>query len=228
MNQATLIHRDPALASVMGAIGGNDESDFGVEFGEDWDDDFEGDYDEDEEDDMDFDMGVEFAGPGKKMKVSSNEVKKILAKRFASMRRAASRGRILEPNRGSHVKVERYVFTLSETLTLNTAQAFTTLTGQPDTAIRPQRLTCNSPAPGFAFLQEIKLANVSVSVGAGQEDAFNYGANAVDASLDMPTLTPANRATILGNYTGFVPPGYVGGASYTFSASFKGPARIVA
>ena len=201
MNQGQLIRRDPALASIMGAIGGDDESDFGVEFG---------------------------AAPTKLAKVSKGQVRQLLARRFAMMQRTNRRGRILEPNKGSAVKVERYVFTVSETLTLATPQAFTTLTGQPDTAIRPQRLTCNAPSPGFAFLQEIKLANVSVSVGSGQEDAFNYGANAVDASLDMPTLTPANRATILGNYTGFVPPGYVGAAAYTFSASFKGPARIVA
>jgi hypothetical protein len=47
-------------------------------------------------------------------------------------------------------------------------------------------------------------------------------------SLDMPTLSPANRATVLGFYTGFIPPGFVLGAAYTFVASFKGPATIVA
>jgi len=94
-------------------------------------------------------------------------------------------------------------------------------TGQPDTNIRPQRCTMNAPQPGFATIAEIKVANVSVSVG-GTQDAFDYSALGVGQSLDMPTLTPANRATVLGNYTGFVPPGYVGGAPYTFCASFKG------
>jgi hypothetical protein len=74
---------------------------------------------------------------------------------------------------------------------------------------------------------EIKVANVSVTVG-GTQDAFDYSAIGVEQSLDMPTLSPANRATVLGNYTGFVPPGYVALAAYTFCASFKGPAQIVA
>lgn len=139
-----------------------------------------------------------------------------------------SRNRILEPNKGSKIKVEKYSFTISQAITLGAAVAFTTLNGQPDTTIRPQRVTMNAPVPMFAFIQEIKVANVSVSVGSGLEDAFDYSAIGVGQQLDMPTLSPANRATVLGQYTGLVPPGYVGGTVTNFSVSFKGPASIVA
>ena len=72
------------------------------------------------------------------------------------------------------------------------------------------------------------LLLLNPAVGAGQEDAFNYNANGVGQSLDMPTLNPANRATVLGNYTGFVPPGFIAATVVPFSVTFKGPATLVA
>jgi len=150
-----------------------------------------------------------------------------LWQRHAQHRSATSRrAMLLEPNKGSAVKVERYVFAVNDTITLGTAKALS-MSGQPDTNIRPQRCTINAPAPGFATISEIKVANVSVTVG-GTQDAFDFSPNGVGQSLDMPTLSPSNKATVLGNYTGFVPPGYVGASSYTMCASFKGPASIVA
>lgn len=140
--------------------------------------------------------------------------------------RSRARRELLEPNAGSTVKVERYGFAVNQTLTLGVAVAIDA-SGQPDTNIRPQRVTMNAPSPGFATITEIKVANVSVSVG-GTQDAFDYSAQAVGSHLDMPTLSPANRARILGNYSGFVPPGFAGAASYVFCVSFKGPASIVA
>jgi hypothetical protein len=236
MRANQLVGRDAALASVMGAMG-NGESDFGAEFAGDlfedeFGDEFDDEFDLGDEDDDD-DYGAEFAedygyvgGPRKRRSLGA--ARKALARRWSAMARTRRRNSILEPNKGSSVKVERYTFTLSETITLGTAQAFTTLSGQPDTTIRPQRLTTNAPSPMFAFIQEIKVANVSVSVGSGQEDAFNYNALGVGQMLDMPTLSPANRATILGNYTGFVPPGFVATTQVPFSVSLKGPSSIIA
>jgi hypothetical protein len=232
-NAQQLAFRDPALAALLlGAVavsatnfGG--DSDFGAEFGDDddvGDDDYGAEFGDDD------DYGADFGKAAVKVKRPQNQAQLVALwkNHHAKKARASRREMLLEPNKGSAVKVERYTFTLSQAITLGTAVAFTTLTGQPDTSIRPQRLTCNAPAPMFAFLQEIKVANVSVSVGSGLEDAYNYNANGVGQQLDMPTLSPANRATILGSYTGFVPPGFVGGTAVYFSASLKGPASIVA
>lgn len=254
-NASILGLRDPAMAALMGGISGDS---FGNEFGDDYGDDDDDDYDDDDEDidDIAAEMAAEFGDEvGAAVKRSfiskvTSKAKKIparvkrshaiqrssadaaamraLKKLQAQQRITSSRVRILEPNKGSNIKVERYSFTISQAITLGTAVAFTTLNGQPDTTVRPQRVSMNAPCPMFAFIQEIKVANVSVSVGAGLEDAFDYSAQAVGQNLDMPTLSPANRATVLGQYSGLVPPGYVGGTVTNFCVSFKGPASIVA
>lgn len=237
-NAQLLALRDPAQAALFGVIalaGSNfgGDSDFGAEFGDD--DDYGAEFGDDDDYGAEFgddDYGADFGAARKPVKVKrpANQSQLVALWKNVHAKKAMAKRRemLLEPNKGSAVKIEKYTFTLSQAITLGTAAAFTTLTGQPDTSIRPQRLTCNAPAPMFAFLQEIKVANVSVSVGSGLEDAYNYNANGVGQSLDMPTLSPANRATILGSYTGFVPPGFVGGTAVYFSASMKGPASIVA
>jgi hypothetical protein len=235
-------------------FGSEDGDDFGSEFGDDDDDDELDDYgaefgdDDDDWDDYGSDFGAAVATktkkkavrPGMKMpahlamhpamnrRPSQQALANLWRARAVKAVNTASRTHLLEPNKHSKVKVEKYTFPLSQAIVLGTAVAFTTLSGQPDTSIRPQRVTCNAPAPMFAYLQEIKVANVSVTVGSGLEDAYAYNANGVGQSLDMPTLSPANRATVLGSYTGFVPPGYVQGSNQYFTVSFKGPASIVA
>jgi hypothetical protein len=131
---------------------------------------------------------------------------------------------LLDPNKGSDIKVERYSFGLNQALVLGTSVGLD-LTNQPDTTIRPQRVLMNAPSPGFCTITEIKVANVSVFVGVA-EDAYFYSAVAVGVHLDMPTLTPANRATVLGTYGGQVPPGFTGGSAFLFCTSFQGPATI--
>jgi|SRR5208282_3581800 len=127
--------------------------------------------------------------------------------REVSRRLTNLREMLLEPNRGSSIKIERYSFGIHTTITLGVAKAPLTLTGQPDVKIRPQRVIMNAPSPGFAIIDEIKVANVSVTAGV-QEDAFNYSSLAHGVHLDMPTLSPANRATVLGEMTGRVPEGF--------------------
>lgn len=235
-NSRQLAMRDPALAAIMGAItgtnfgveprrGGRSVSSFGDEYGDDpfGADDVGDDYGAEFGDDY----GAEFGAAALARPTPAAAAAAWRAKR-AQMAATARRGRILEPNKGSAVKVEKYAFSISQTITLGTAVSFTTLTGQPDTTIRPQRVSMNAPSPMFAFVQEIKVANVSVTIGSGLEDAWNYNALGVGQALDMPTLSPANRATVLGSYSGFVPPGFVGGTSTTFSVTFKGPSSIVA
>jgi hypothetical protein len=219
----SLARRDPALAAAMGIIG----SDFGAEFGDDYGAEFGDELGaEFGDDDMGDDWGAEFGGPAVARPTKTAALAAWKARR-AQMVNQARRSRLLEPNKGSALKVERYAFSISQAITIGTPVALN-VTGQPDTTIRPQQVTMNAPVPMFAFVAELKVANVSVTVGGGVEDAYNYSALSVGRTLDMPTLSPANRATMLGNYTGLVPPGLVAAFATTFSVNFKGPASIVA
>jgi hypothetical protein len=91
---------------------------------------------------------------------------------------------ILEPNKFSTVKIERYRFPLNQTIVLGTPVALN-LSSQPDVKIRPQRLTSNAPVPMFATLSEIKVANVAVTVGiyvdANGTDFFEFVTKALSA-----------------------------------------------
>ena len=216
MKANTLVRRDPALAAMLGVIlsAQAGESDFGT--------DFEGDFG----DEVSGEFGDDFGGRRRRrVNVAQNVA---VAKWKQQKMRTASRASLLNPNGGSEVDVERYVFTLSENITLGTAVTFTTLTGTPDTKIRPQRVTTNAPSPMFAFINSIRVSNVNVTVGTGEEDAFNYSCLGVGQSLDMPTLSPSNRATVLGRYSGFVPPGFAPATVVPFSVSFKGPSTLAA
>lgn len=221
----SLALRDPAMAAIVGAGPlRHAHSDFGSD--DDWDDE---DDEDDDGDDMGYDaeLGYQAEFAGAPRGPTRRQAMKAWERRERSKSRTGRRVRMLEPNKNSAVKVERYSFSLSQSIVLGTPSDVD-MSGQPDTTIRPQRLTFNAPAPGFVTLTEIKVANVSVSVGSGAEDAYFYNPLGQDMTLDMPTLTPANRASLRGNYSGFVPPGYVGAAAYLLSASFKGPSSIVA
>ena len=226
-NANKLAMRDPALAALLGVVAVKDNSDFGGDFGADFGDDDMGDDDMGDDDyGSDDDLGADF-GAAVVRRPSQAALVKLARQRKAALSKGAARNRLLNPNAGSALKVEKYAFTISQAITLGTAAAFTTLTGQPDTTIRPQRVSMNAPTPMYAFVQEIKVANVSVTIGTGLEDAFNYNANGVGQQLDMPTLSPANKATVLGSYTGYIPPGFVGATATYFSVSFRGPSTIV-
>lgn len=239
-NANQLAMRDPAAAILLGAIAGadfgaedasfgNEFGSFGADFGDDWGADFgstfapAGDFGDD---DMGADFGAAVAA-GAMVKPTPQQMAQMYVKGVAKAKKTASRKNLLEPNAGSSAKVERYSFAISQAITIGTAVAIN-MTGSPDVDIRPQRVVCNAPAPMYVFLSLIKVANVTVTVGPGVEDAFDYSAQAQGTTLDLPTLTPANRATIQGNYTGFIPPGYVGATSSFFVTSFKGWASIVA
>jgi hypothetical protein len=238
-NSRQLAMRDPAIAALVGiiAMGGNN---FGSDFGDvegDFGDDISGDFGGDEFAgdiqygfDMFGDFGADAAAPIPAKPTAQQAVAAWRAQRAQAM---ASRRRqnILHPNKGAREKVERYTFSLSQAITLGTPIAPMTMTGNPDVDIRPQVLTINVPSPMFMFITEMSVANVKVTVGGGSvEDAWNYNALGVGRTLDMPTITPAQRALILGSYSGYVPPGFAAGAFLSqlyITASFKGPASVV-
>lgn len=139
----------------------------------------------------------------------------------------AARTVLLDPNRDSLIKVERYSFSFSPTanLVLGTASAIPTFTQQPSTSIKGQRIIMNAPVPGFVTISSLQIANVNVLVG-GVEDAFTYSAGAMGVMLDLPRLDPQNRATAAGNYTGVLPPGYTAGAPFQFIITLQGPSTM--
>ena len=223
MNYDDIAMRDLADASLMGAV----DDDFGVE----------GDFEPDQFGSED-DFGVEFgeedifgvAAPQASAAMVNHpdpRVRKILHHHIRRGELRESRLRLLEPNRGSELKVERYTFGITTTITLTSPSAITSQSNSPDVNFRPQRVTMNVPSPGFILIADARVANVSFVVG-GSVDAWQFNANAVGESLDVPTLTPANRATWTGSYTGLVPTPLSGSGSYTVIMAFTGPASIVA
>ena len=210
--------RDRALAALLGIVAGRDGADFGAEFNGDYGQDFGDDYGLEVSGEFgdefgfgaDFgfgsDYGAEFgaAAATAVARPSPAAAAALWKRRAAAAARTAQRNRLIEPNKGSSIKVERYSFTLAQPIVFGTPITFTNFSGQPDTTIRPQRVTFNVPSPMFEFINDIKVANVSIMVGSGVEDAYNYNSNGVGQSLDMPTLSPANRATIT-NCTGVSP-----------------------
>lgn len=235
----SLALRDSALAILVGAVSGSDfgaeemPADFGAEFAGDYGYEFGDEFG----DDYGYDWGAEFAGPAPAPHPTAMRrpaahpavnPAAMAAWNQVKVRRAhsARRNALLEPNQHSDIKVERYGFSVNAALVLGTTSTIN-VNNNPDTTIRPQRITVNAPAPGFVTLTDIKVANVSVLVG-GTSDAFQFNANGVGQSFDMPTLSPANRAAVVGSYSGYTPPGYVLGSAYTLCVSFTGPSKIIA
>lgn len=141
----------------------------------------------------------------------------------------ASRTALLDPNRDSAVKVERYSFSWSPAAPLvlggGAPVAIPTFTQQPSTSIKGQRLLMNAPVPGFVQITTLQIANVNVLVGAA-EDAFTYSPTAMGVMLDLPRLDPQNRATAAGTYSGMLPLGYTAGFSFVFVITLQGPATL--
>jgi hypothetical protein len=224
-NASTLAMRDPALAALMGAIGAPG-SDFGFErrpptrraeapaqFGD------EGAYG--------FGFGVDEPGTpgfGFGAEAMEHHRRALHGHHLKRAHHTDKRRLMLNPNMYSESKIERYSFSVNFPLVLGTPDGID-MSLQPDTSIRPQRVVMNAPQPGMITVAEIKVANVSVTVG-DQEDAFTYSALAQGVVLDMPTLSPSNRAKVLGTYTGYVPPGFAAGYAFLFISTFQGPSSL--
>lgn len=196
-NSKNLALRDSAAAVLLGAVAPH-----GADFGND------------------YSFGHDYSGFGADAPTPEN-----MQRAWQEKQETRARERLLSPNAGSSVKIQRYAFGVTQTLTLSTAVALS-MSGRPETNFRPQRVTANAPLPAFCRISSIKVANVGVIVG-GEVDAFDFAANGWDQSLDVPTISPANTVTVTGNYDGLLPDGgYVTATSYRFIVSFKGPANM--
>jgi len=237
-NSHQLAMRDPALASVMGAL----PSDFGAartrfaatagrslgpmsavrrmptaSFG-----------------DMGFGFGEEALAhapphphhhPGHAL---SPEQMRALHHHQLMQHHTMNRALLLDPNRYSTLKVQGYSFSLnapsSGTFAMGTAAPFN-VTLQPNAKIRPKRMVSNIPAPLMIILSAVQVANVNVLIGAS-DDAFIYGPNSFGLENEFPTLDTSTRATMTGSYSGYTPTGFATGFPFSFVLTFQGPAAL--
>jgi len=149
---------------------------------------------------------------------------KVHAQAAQSSQVQHQRNLLLNPNLGATTKVERYDFSLNQTLTLGTTASIL-MSQSPQVTIRPQRPVFNSPSPGFVSISTLIVGNTSVTIGQSF-DAWAYGSQAQGVHWDLPTLEPQNKMTMTGTYSGYTPPGFSIGFAYPFSVSFQGPATI--
>lgn len=225
-----LVKRDPALAAAMGAFKNKAGADFGGDFGDDYGDD------------MGLDAGGDFGlspgdeygddvGAARRAKPHPVHVAKVWNAHAKGQAIKQKRAMLLNPNKGSDLKVEAYKFSISIVSTtsgtapvLGTAAALTG-TGQPDVNFRPMRVMLNVPSVALVLVNEIKVGNVSGTVG-GISDGFEYSPLAVNTQMSLPMMTPSTKATFLGSWTSFVPPGFVGTSAFTLVMSFVGWATM--
>lgn len=240
LNMHLLAARDPAMAALVGAIPGHD---FGVERTQDhrfgfgfspydpYAHSMGYEYGDDYGDDHGFGDEYGFGAPPRGPAGAPRMLRRPMMRRppppMMDPTSTMHRTMLLDPNRNSTVKVERYSFSFSPAaaLVLGTASAIASFTAQPSTSIKGQRVITNAPSPGFVTLSSLQIANVNVFVGT-TEDAFSYSALAQGVMLDLPRLDPQNRATAAGNYTGVLPPGFTAGAAFTFVVTLQGPSTL--
>jgi hypothetical protein len=247
MNGNALVRRDPAAAALMGALprgsdfghqrtgrGRGNGSDFGDDFGDFGDsamgDDF-GDFGDAMGDDYGDDVGDDFGRSRPARRPHPTAMAKayaVLSKRNARKR---SRALLLDPNMDSELKVERYSFSVNITdpatglpPVLGTSSSLSG-TNTPDTHIKPSRITLNVPSVALVLVNEIKVGNVAGTVG-GIGDAFEYNANGVGIGVSLPRMTPSTKASFLGAFTTFVPPGFVPGNSFPLVMTIKGASTL--
>jgi hypothetical protein len=146
--------------------------------------------------------------------------------RQIQQRMTVRRKLVLQPNAGSRDKIERYSFSLVQTLAIGTAVALA-MTNTPSTRIRPQRAVFNAPTVGFCTIDRIEVGNINSLVGS-EEDAFTYGPLSQGVFLDLPTMETSTRASVSGLYTGIAPAPLSNGQAYKFIATFQGPAELTA
>lgn len=232
-----LVSRDPAMAALMGlAIAGAAGADFGWEGDGDMGAELESDYG------AEFGYSASFGAAAAASKALSPahpshpahaaftaHAHALALKHAATVRKTSMRESLIEPNKGSTVKVQWYDFSIPITpnFTIGTAVNFSA-TLQPSVTIKPKKFFTNVPTVAFVTLTTVQVANVSALVGS-TSDAFAYNMGSNNGSqLHLPTLSPSNRATVAGGYTGAISGGFALAFSFPFITTFQGWATIVA
>lgn len=144
-----------------------------------------------------------------------------LARRIWGQVRTLQRRLVLEPNMGSRVLVEEYVFALNHSVVLGVPTEFE-MVDSPDVTIRVQSIRANVDASGLFVFRDLRVANVSTTVG-GEIDAAQFNRW---SQIDWPTMTPFNKARASVRYTSKIPAGFKEGDKYMFCLSMRGPAGL--
>ena len=131
---------------------------------------------------------------------------------------------LLDPNRWSKIKIERYDFSLNALIIIGRKERIT-VSLRPGVAFRPQKLIVNAPCPGFIYITLIQIANLQCNVGESI-DGFSYSVYS-NSILDFPTMSPANTLAIDSVYTGLRVMPYIDNTDYILCFTFQGPATIV-
>ncbi len=232
-NAKALAMRDPALAALIGA---SDGADFGQDasFGADyyprnlagWDavgadggffgaeGFFAGDFGQD----APLPAGASIPKP------TAEAAMRLWNQHHAQAAHTARRASLLNPNEYSTKKVERYSLTIRQDLVIGTPLTFI-VRKAPDTELRAQRITTNVNSPGFVLVNDIKVANVSVTQGDA-DDAYSFNPNGWGNQYDIPTLSPANGVTVSAESTAAVPSGFTLSDAFPFIIKFLGPASM--
>ena len=229
MNASQLVMRDPVQAVLVGAIDDDFGSDFGADFGDEYGDDYGADFGAAPVMGLGPPIPVAAAGAyGGIPRGTPQQMQALWHAHHVNQGRSAARRRLMDPNEGLALKIERYTFSLNATITsLGTPQANLNASQQPDVRFRPEQFTVNVPSVGMVLIADIRMANVSVTVGGSNvEDAFDFSPLSVGRQLSMPTLEPSNKANITASYTGLVPLPLTGTGAFTIVYNFKGWARL--
>ena len=232
-----LIRRDPAAAALMGAMPRG--SDFGHDFSADFGDFGQGAMGADFGDFGDA-MGDDYGADSYSADFGARRAPHApnpaaMARAYGQMQqrnaRKKSRALLLDPNMDSELKVERYSFSVNITdpatglpPVLGTSSSLSG-TNTPDTHIKPSRIVLNVPSVALVLVNEIKVGNVAGTVG-GIGDAFEYNSNGVGIGVTLPRMTPSTKASFLGAFTTFVPPGFVPGNSFPLVMTIKGASTL--
>jgi hypothetical protein len=175
------------------------------------------------------DYPIQFAGDAAPVQPTQQQAVQAFHAMRNQQAQTQKRMQLLQPNAGSSINVERFVFSATTLLTLGGAvESSFTMTQNPTSSVRPKRVTFNAPCPAFAYISAITAANLNATIGGSYLDAYTLNPNGVDQELDIPLLTPAIPVVVTGVYSGFTPPGYADGQSFRLSAAFSGPASMVA
>ena len=103
---------------------------------------------------------------------------------------------------------------------LGTKKRFVLLVA-PQVAMRPSRITTNSPMMGLFVIERLTMAGQDVIFGPPM-DAHVFNPTAIMPELSCPTVSPTAPVVLICLYTGKVPRGYKRGKHFGFTMNIIG------
>jgi hypothetical protein len=117
--------------------------------------------------------------------------------------------------------VESGSLSLSQNLILGTSCKIF-LTFQPTTNFHAKRRYSNVPTPSMVLIESVIIAGVETVHTQDMEDEYTYNGG---VEVNTMSVTPKESIEVLGEYTGYVPPGYGKGEIFHYVMMFIGHIR---